>query len=132
MRYRRRATYRYTVVMREPASAVTAWSHERRHLLPHGRWQPDADVYETLETVEAVVDLAGVDEDDFEVHIFEDAVVVEGRRHIPTLGAAVYHTAGIRQGLFQVDIPLPVPVDTARVTATYEGGLLRITLPKRP
>jgi HSP20 family protein len=131
MRYRRRATYRYAMVMRERVGAAPAWSRERLAMLPHGRWQPEVDVYETAETVEAVVDLAGVDEDDFEVHLFEDAIVVEGRRHIATPGAAVYHVAGIRQGLFQVDIPLPAPVDGVHVEATYERGLLRITLAKR-
>ena len=131
MRYRRRATYRYAMVMRERVGAAPAWSRERLAMLPHGRWQPEVDVYETAETVEAVVDLAGVDKDDFEVHLFEDAIVVEGRRHIATPGAAVYHVAGIRQGLFQVDIPLPAPVDGIHVDATYERGLLRITLGKR-
>ena len=131
MRYRRRATYRYAMVMRERVGAAPAWSRERLAMLPHGRWQPEVDVYETADTVEAVVDLAGVDEDDFEVHLFEDAIVVEGRRHIATPGAAVYHVAGIRQGLFQVDIPLPAPVDGTHVEATYEHGLLRITLAKR-
>jgi len=43
----------------------------------------------------------------------------------------VYHAAGIRQGLFQVDIPLPALVDAERVEARYERGVLRITLPKR-
>jgi HSP20 family protein len=131
MRYRRRATYRYTMVMRELTSAAPAWPPERLRMLPHGRWQPDVDVYETAETVQAVVDLAGVDEDHVEVLLFEDAVVIEGRRHLPAAGAAIYHAAGIRQGLFQVDIPLPAPIDAVRVETSYERGLLRITLPKR-
>jgi len=131
MRYHRRATYRYAMVMGERVAALPAWSREPLRMLAHGRWEPDVDVYETDDTVEAVVDLAGVDEDDFEVHLFEDAIVVEGRRHIATPGAAAYHVAGIRQGLFQVDIPLPASVDATRVEATYERGLLRIALAKR-
>ena len=51
------------------------------------RWRPDADTYETATTVEVVVDLAGVEEDDFEVQLFEDMVVVEGRRHLPSCQA---------------------------------------------
>jgi HSP20 family molecular chaperone IbpA len=30
-----------------------------------------------------------------------------------------------------VELPLPAPVDTERVEARYDRGLLRITLPKR-
>jgi len=132
MRYRRRASYRYAVVAHsgDPRAAFD-WPSARLRMLVQGRWVPDTDLYETADTVEVLVDLAGVDEDDFEVHLFEDAIVVEGRRHIATPGAAAYHVAGIRQGLFQVDIPLPASVDATRVEATYERGLLRIALAKR-
>ena len=79
-----------------------------------------------------IVYLAGVDEDDFEVQLFEDVVVVEGRRQLPSCQeGAVYHAAGIRQGPFQVELPLPAPVDPERVEARYDRGLLHITLSKR-
>jgi HSP20 family molecular chaperone IbpA len=78
-----------------------------------------------------VVDLAGVEEDDFEVQLFEDVVLVEGRRQLPSCDeGATYHAAGIRQGPFEVVLPLPAPVDP-EVHARYERGLLRITLSKR-
>ena len=42
----------------------------------------------------------------------------------------MYHAAGIRQGPFRVELPLPAPVDPERVEARYDRGLLRITLPE--
>jgi HSP20 family molecular chaperone IbpA len=42
----------------------------------------------------------------------------------------VYQAAGIRQGPFRAEVPLPVPVDAERVEARYDRGLLSITLPK--
>jgi HSP20 family molecular chaperone IbpA len=42
----------------------------------------------------------------------------------------VYHAAGIRQGLFRVELPLPAPVDPERVEARYDRGLLQVTLAK--
>lgn len=109
-----------------------AWESEQLRLLFQPRWRPDADVYETAGTIEMVVDLAGVDEDDFEVQLFENAVVIEGRRRLPSGGDdAVYHAAGIRQGLFGVELPLPARIDPDRVEAHYERGLLRVSLPKR-
>jgi HSP20 family protein len=108
------------------------WQSDRLRLLAEARWRPDADTYETATTVEIVVDLAGVEEDDYEVKLFEDALVVEGRRGLsPGEEAARYQAASIRQGPFQVELPLPAPVDTERVEARYDRGLLRITLPKR-
>jgi HSP20 family molecular chaperone IbpA len=131
MRYRR-LSYRYTVVQSGPTWPFgEVWGSERLRLLVEPRWHPDADTYETATTIEIIVDLAGVEEDDFEVQLFEDALVVEGRRQLPSCReAAMYHVAGIRQGPFRVELPLPAPVAPERVEARYDRGLLRISLPK--
>jgi HSP20 family protein len=133
MRYRR-LSYRYTMVVRSGQTLPLGdmWQSDRLRLLVQPRWRPDADIYETATTVEITVDLAGIEEDDLEVQLFEDVLVVEGRRQLPSCQeGAVYHAAGIRQGPFQVELALPAPVDAERVEARYERGLLRITLPKR-
>ena len=133
MRYRR-STYRYAMVVRSgpPWPFGEIWQTDRLRLLAQGRWRPDADIYETGTTVEIVVDLAGVDEDDFEVQLFDNGLVVEGRRQLPSCGKdAVYHAAGIPQGLFRLEVPLRARIDPERVEARYERGLLRVSLPKR-
>ena len=108
------------------------WRSDHVHALVQPRWRPAGDTYETATMIEIVVELAGVDEDDVEVQLFEDAVVVAGLRRLPTgQEGAVYHAAGIRQGPFQLELSLPAPVDPEGVEAYYDRGLLRITLPKR-
>ena len=133
MRYRR-LSYRYAMVVRSgqtwPFDDI--WQSDRLRLLVQPRWRPDADTYETATTVEIVVDLAGVDEDDFEVQLFEDALVVEGRRRLPACRGGRRVPRGRHP-------PGPVPAGAAvagaggpeRVEARYDRGLLRITLPKR-
>ncbi|HMB37235.1 MAG TPA: Hsp20/alpha crystallin family protein [Methylomirabilota bacterium] len=107
------------------------WQSERLRMLMETRWRPDADIYETASAFEIVVDLAGVGDDDFEVQLFEDALVVEGqRRLLAPRESAVYHAASIRQGPFRMNLPLPGPIDADRVEAHYDRGLLRVTLPK--
>lgn len=133
MRYRR-SSYRYAAVVGPQQTWVLGeiWSSDRLRLSAQNRWCPDVDVYETATTVEVIVDLAGVHEDDVEVQLFEDAVIVEGHRHVPARDeVARYHRASIRQGAFRVDVALPVAIDAERVDARYEGGLLRITLARR-
>ena len=131
MRYRR-LSYRYTMVR----SSLTwpfgdMWQSDRLRLLVQAYWRPDADTYETPTTIEIIVDLAGVDEKDFELQVFEDGLVIEGRRPPPACDeGAVYHAAGIRQGPFRVELPFPAAVDPERLEAHYDRGLLRITLPK--
>jgi HSP20 family protein len=130
----RRVSYRHTMVVHGgqtwPFSDI--WQLDRLRLLVQARWRPDADMCETATTVEIVVDLAGVGEEDFEVQLFEDALVIEGHRLLPACPqGGRYHIAGIRQGPFRVELPLPAPVDPERVEVRYESGLLNITLAKR-
>ena len=132
MRYRR-LDRRYTMVVRSTSawSFEEVWQSERPRLLPHARWRPDADTYETPVAIEIIVDLAGVDEDDFEVQLFEDALIVEGIRQLPACREdAVYHAAVIRHGPFRLEMLLPAPVAAERVEVRYDRGILRITLPK--
>jgi HSP20 family molecular chaperone IbpA len=132
MRYRR-LSYRYAMVVQsgQPWPFGDVWQSDRPRLVAQPRWRPDSDLYETATTVEIIVDLAGVDEDDFEVQLFEDTLVVEGQRQLPACdGSAVYHAASVRQGPFQLTLPLPVSVDPERVEARYRRGLLSITLLK--
>jgi HSP20 family protein len=135
MRYRR-LSYRYAVVVGSGQTwprLAELWPSKRFGPLMPAGWRPDADMFETAATVEIIVDLAGADEDDVEVQLFEDALVVEGQRRLPGCEkAAVYHAASIRQGPFRLELPLPVPVNPDRVEARYDRGMLRITLAKQP
>jgi HSP20 family protein len=108
------------------------WQVDRVRVLVEPGWRPNVDVYETVSSVELVLELAGLEEDDVELQLSESAVVVEGQRRLPVSEpGAMYHVAGIRQGPFRVEVMLPAPVDPERVEASYERGLLRISLPKR-
>jgi HSP20 family protein len=133
VRYRR-LSYRYTVVTGSAPAArflEDLWQSERVRLLMEARWRPDADMYETASAFEIVVDLAGIGDDDFEVLLFEDALVVEGQRQFRApRESAVYHAASIRQGPFRLNLPLPGPIDADRVEAHYDRGILRVTLPR--
>ena len=132
MRYRH-LQYRYTmVVTTAPQSVEEVWQLRRTGIVSaHPRWRPQADVYETAAAIVIMVELAGVEEDEMEVLLFEDALVVEGRRRIPGCEASgVYHLVGIRQGSFRLEVPLWAPIDPASVEARHERGLLCVRLPK--
>ena len=94
-------------------------------------WRPPADVCESESAIEVTIDLAGVDQDELDVVLYEDALIVEGRRRLTTSPSGVYHLAEIRQGPFRLELGLPVAFDLERVDARYDQGLLRITMPKR-
>jgi HSP20 family protein len=131
MRYRRLG-YRYAMVLTasQPRQLAQDWRAGRLSvLIAQPRWRPPADVYETAANVYVTVELAGVDPDELDVVLYEDAVVVEGQRRLPCVDArGVYHVAEIRQGQFRLELPLPASVDLEQVEARYEGGLLQMTL----
>jgi HSP20 family protein len=133
MRYRRLSIqYARRVAHGQGWPLGETWQIDRLRVLVQPGWRPDLDVYETAGSLELVLDLAGIEEDDVDIQLFEDALVVEGRRHIPVSApGARYHVAGIRQGPFRVEIALPAPVDAEHVQASYDRGLLRVSLPRR-
>lgn len=130
MRYRR-IGYRYTMIVTQPTGWGGSWQVRAGDVvLSHPHWHPDMDVYEADTALSVTVELAGVDDEELEVLLFEDALVIEGKRTLPITEEGVYHAAGIRQGPFRVEVSLPVPIDADRVEASYERGLLRVRLPK--
>jgi HSP20 family protein len=130
VRYRR-VGYRYTMIVNQPIG----WGGSRQVragnvVLSHPHWHPDMDVYETETALIVTVELAGVDVEQLEVLLFEDALLIEGRRNLPVTDEGVYHAAGIRQGPFRVEVSLPVQIEGDRVEASYDRGLLRVRVPK--
>jgi HSP20 family molecular chaperone IbpA len=95
------------------------------------RWRPRADVAETARSIVITVELPGVDPAEVEAVLYEDALVVNGRRHLPGPGPnGVYHAAEIDQGWFRLEIGLPALVISGLSDARYDRGLLRLTLTK--
>ncbi|GIW06292.1 MAG: hypothetical protein KatS3mg060_1097 [Dehalococcoidia bacterium] len=128
MRYRRLA-YRYAVVLTigEPRPIGDPWRTVPA-VLAQPRWRPAADLVEVEHAFVLTVELAGVDSDQVEILLYEDAVVIEGQRRLPAAG--LYHVAEIRQGQFRLEMPLPAPVDADGVEGQLERGLLTMRLPK--
>jgi HSP20 family protein len=133
MRYRR-VSYRYALLVTgnqdrafgNPPVAVQSGVRFAQTF-----WRPPADVCEGESTIVVTVDLAGIDQDDLDVVLFEDALIVEGSRRLATDPGVVYHIAEIRQGPFRLELRLPGSIDQERVDARYDQGLLRITFLKK-
>jgi HSP20 family molecular chaperone IbpA len=134
MRYRHlrlRYTMLYTSQPPRPVGEILWRSERMSAVLAQPQWRPDTDVYETPAAITAMIDVAGVAEEDLEVELYQDALVVEGHRRLPACeGGAVYLAVAIRQGPFRVEIPLLAAINPDEVEARYDHGLLVITLPK--
>lgn len=110
------------------------WDRQQPMAIRHRAdlWHPDADVYETEEAFVVLLELAGMRGVEIEVTLTDGALFVSGQR--PELhheGAVHFHQLGVNEGPFQCAVYIPGPVAENEVEATYDDGLLTITLPKR-
>lgn len=99
------------------------------------RFRPPTDVYETEDAIVVIIEVAGLQEDQFEVSLSDAGrmLTVVGRRqtHSADAGRATFHQIEIPHGVFAVDVPMPWPLQEAEsANADYKDGFLVITLPK--
>lgn len=97
-----------------------------------GRWRPAVEVYETDEGLVVTAEIAGLSRDDIDVALDGEILSVRGKRPdpFPCETARVYHEARIPYGEFGAEIYVPFPVDAEASEASYEAGMLRVTLPR--
>ena len=92
-------------------------------------WSPPTDEYETENAYVVRVEIAGMNEDDFEVSIENNTLLIAGvRPDAPERRA--YHQMEIRFGKFATALGLTGPVDIDHAIAEYKDGFLTVTLPK--
>ena len=101
-------------------------------ILAEQTWRPQIDIYETPQEIIIVGETSGVQKEDLEVELDQNAVRISGtRRGIPHVPGMRYHLAEIAYGSFERILLLPVPINPEEVTASYTNGLLKITMRKR-
>ena len=99
-------------------------------------FRPAVDCFATADPPQLVIviELAGVEPESIEIAVVGRALTVSGQRLRPRVPGQVYQQAEIEYGTFEREISLEQEIDAAAATASYERGVLTITLPvaKRP
>ncbi len=92
-----------------------------------------ADVYEKDNNVVAEMQLPGVDPKKVEVTFESDhhLRIAGAREEKQETDEKQYYSREIRHGSFERVVRLPVPVDQSQTKASYESGVLRVTMPKK-
>jgi HSP20 family protein len=94
-------------------------------------WRPSADILETANRYEIHLDLPGFDRDDIQVTVNEGVLTVEGRRTVAAdEDGRTFHLRERATGRFSRSFSLPTSVNPENVEARFDGGVLRIDLPK--
>lgn len=98
-----------------------------------GNWQgtPPVDFVERDNDYELTAELPGLDHKDVEVKIANGALVIHGEKKMEReeKKEGAYFTER-RYGSFRRSFRLPENVDAENVAASFEKGVLKVTLPK--
>jgi HSP20 family protein len=94
-------------------------------------FRPNVDSYHTLDPHElmVIVEVPGIDPKSLTIAIDERTLLIAGERARDRSGGRVYQQMEIEYGLFQRQIRLSDDVDPEKARATYEHGIVKISLP---
>jgi HSP20 family protein len=100
--------------------------------LTSSSFAPAVDVYEDEHNVTLKIEVPGIDEKDIDVRIENNTLTVHGERKIEKEEKEENYRRVERQyGSFTRTFNLPPTVDSEKVQADYDKGVLNITLPKK-
>jgi HSP20 family protein len=101
--------------------------------LARGAWVPAVDIYETAQKdVIVKVDLPDLKREDIKVMFENNVLTIEGERKIAQdVQPEQFHRIERGYGAFSRSFTLPATVDSARVDASYQDGVLTVKLPRR-
>jgi HSP20 family protein len=89
------------------------------------------EVSETDEALEVKASLPGVKPEEVEVTVANDVLTIKAAHQEKTEEKKRdYYRREIRYGSFHRALSLPVSVDSDKAEASFENGILRLTLPK--
>lgn len=95
------------------------------------RWLPATDLIELDTHYVLRADLPGVAEDDINVELDRNVLTISGERKSEQQDRqAGYHRVERTSGSFRRSVRLPEGVDAEAITATFERGVLEVSVPK--
>jgi len=95
-------------------------------------WQPPVNVYEDKDHLSIEAQLPGIDLKDIELSVKEQTLEVRGERKAEVEKSQDgYHVREARYGKFSRSFVLPSTVKADEAKATYDKGVLTITIPKQ-
>jgi HSP20 family protein len=92
------------------------------------------DVYATGDEAVLIAAVPGMQPDDLELTVHQNTVTLRGTvrsaADAEDTKNATWYVSELGSGTFQRSVTLPFPIDADHAQATFEHGLVRVTLPK--
>jgi len=95
-------------------------------------WAPPTDIVESETAVEIVADLPGVKQGEIELKVDKGVLTFKAERKAPEKAERDCACSERPYGVFERSITLGDRLDVEKINASYEAGVLRVTVPKKP
>jgi len=92
---------------------------------------PAVDIFENESGITVQADMPGVSRERLDVHVDSDTLTIEGRAVIPMPKGMDALYADVRSTLYQRSFSLSRELDTDRIDAGLNDGVLTLRIPKR-
>jgi HSP20 family protein len=114
----------------DEAFQAPQWSREDSGSVTSA-WLPAVDVFEEKDTVKIMAELPGVKADEVKISLENGVLTIRGEKK----QTAEEHTERVHRyercyGVFERSFTVPTTIDADHIKATYEDGVLTLTLPK--
>lgn len=97
----------------------------------HMAWAALVDMYEKEDKFVVRAELPGVKKEDIDISLSGDTLFIEGERKPPEdVKSGEYKCSEVCYGSFSRSVTMPSAVDDSKIEASYEDGILEISLPK--
>lgn len=92
---------------------------------------PSIDISETEDQFQISAELPGMNKDDIDISLENGRLAISGERSFKNEeNGKKYHRVETKYGSFERSFQLPDNVDEESISATYENGLLNVTIQK--
>jgi HSP20 family protein len=94
-------------------------------------WVPPVDVFEAADEIRILAEVPGVKPEDVKISVEGNVLTVQGTKHqVVEETTDRVHRYERTYGSFERTFTLPATVDSTKIKAGYENGVLTLSLPK--
>jgi HSP20 family protein len=125
--------YREVVALQNRMNSLFRNMNEEDDPVAASNFVPAVDIYEDAQKVMLKLEVPGIDQKDLDVRVENHTLTVKGERKFENEEKEQnFHRIERRYGSFYRAFTLPNTVDTENVAASYNAGVLKLELKKKP
>jgi HSP20 family protein len=125
--------FREVAALQNRVNALFRDFSEGEDAVPAASFIPAVDVYEDDKKVVLKLEVPGIEEKDLDVRVENNTLTVKGERKMDREEKEEnFHRIERRYGSFFRAFTLPTTVDADNVAASYQAGVLKLELNKKP